>query len=449
MFILSACTPTQHTVAETTIVSSTTPTENSLAPIATEDSFLDIPRHPSRTPRPYSPFPKVDIYSDTIDFPSWVSDPNINVLLTNNGRYKSREQIDLILVNASTFEAYQLPKIDAIEYYFWSPDGKEIIVITKDNDLIVMNIFNGQVIISPTNNQVTITDPWSREGMIAHTSKTTPQNYTLFSPWGESRNYLSFDGQYAIKQYGTDDNALHILNLETKEETLITALKDEWHLCSSEWSPVNLTLASVQADQYYNPWLDGYEEVPNFKMQIYDIQGNNIAQYKNIPSINFSPDGTKFLYLPLDKESLVFWSSAPCIYDRLTNHTKCYNDALNKQHVIDGETGIFQLEWLQDQSRFAYNYYFYNSDTHESSGGLCFVETNTGHEQCILENFKNDYHKLVNCKFSPDENAIVFIVNIAPRSDDGGAAQFGVANAQTGEYMLFPELSIFQEIWRP
>jgi hypothetical protein len=184
-------------------------------------------------------------------------------------------------------------------------------------------------------------------------------------------------------------------------------------------------------------------------MKVLDIQGNIIAQYKNIPFTNFSPDGTKFLYRPLDKNRFEFWYSPPCIFDKLTDQTRCYNDLLTKHHVENGHVEFFNPQWLKDQRYFSYNYYTYDLDTHDSGGGLCFVEIESGSERCILDNFKNDFHEIISYKFSPNEKTISFVVNIAPNSDDWTMAQFGIANAHTGEYMLYPEFSLHEGIWRP
>ncbi len=207
----------------------------------------------------------------------------------------------MVLINTATFETYQIPAINSIKNYFWTPDGKAIGVVTDNNELILSDIQSGQVNIVTAEEYLSVINPNAPMALVAQVSNEIPEKLILNSQWGESRRNLSYDKRHKLLREESNDLNIFVKDLETEELIPITSIENGWRPWVAEWSPVDQTLAIIFSDTALE--MGGFTEIPNFKMRILDIHGNFVAQYKNIPFINFSPDGTKFLYRPLEKNA--------------------------------------------------------------------------------------------------------------------------------------------------
>jgi WD40-like Beta Propeller Repeat len=458
--ILPSCTTPQKVTAPEVFLSPTFTihTPSSIQPSSTPDAIIidefleDIPKPSSQTIKPDNePLPK-DSKDDTVNLPSWVFDPSINVLLYNTR--SDIEDIDnLFLVNGSTFEVFILPTIEEIFSYFWSPDGSEIGIVTKDWQLILVNIHTGKVSRMPEEDKLIWYAFGNGGSQIAINAPDSPGKIFLFPGWFDIPGALSSNGLF-LAERNYDDNTTLIINLDTNEQFPLQFKQDQpFNLKGLAWSPIDPYLAEIVTGK--DSFMGNYEEIPEFTLRIFNTEGHLIAKYQNITSPNWSPDGTQFLYPPLNKNTLNTWSSPPCIYDRLTDQTKCFNDLANKNTSIAFTPYFTHLAWLPGQTMFAYNYFKYDHDIDLWDRGICFVTIASGREHCILTELHKPHLGIINFELSSDANSLFFLTNdTGPITDDLGSVQMGIADVKTGEYLILTEVGETPfypspPLWRP
>jgi hypothetical protein len=366
-----------------------------------------------------------------VDLPGWVSDPAADILLIATGSYGD-EPRDLILVNPLGLEAWSMPEFHSIEAYFWTPDGEQIGIITMDDKLLLIDTFTGDVEVFPGNDKVIRVGGNYAHSLVARSSPHHPEKWVLYPQWW-SKSIISFDGLNYVEQ---DMGETDIIDVETGDRTPITRAEDGLDDYMVEWSPVGPELAVAQADKpssmYY--W---FEEIPNISLKIYDADGRLVRKYENVTYPRWSPDGLKFLYQPLDAESHMFWASVPCVYDTLTNETRCFND-ISVRHPADSYSG---LQWLPSGDTFAYVYNKYDNQSSVFHGGLCFVTASTGYEKCLLQENSEGLNAIYYRLSSGGSYVSVFLSDTSPMSDDCSRMAFAVASVNTGKYFIVDEMS--------
>jgi hypothetical protein len=446
--ILKNISPTSmSTIAATVTPSPAAP------PIEPEDPLQDIPKPSFQSTPVKTNASQSTQMGEIINLPTWVSDPNINILLYGTGAH--RDNIDnLFLVNASTFEIFTFPTINEIFAYFWTPEGEEIGIVTKDWQLILVNIVSGKVSRIPEEEKL-IWHEFGFEGsQITLNAPGNPDKLILFPGWISDPGALSYDGQFTAER-NLDHTLTSIVNLETNNEILLNFSQEQpYFLSDFAWSPANAYLAEITVDQ--DGCCGSYFDTPDYTLRIFDINGQVVSKIKNVTSTNWSPDGTKFLYSPLNHKSQSLWRSPPCIYDLMSDQTKCFNDLANKSRTSDDFPQFAKLNWLPGQTEFAYIYFSYDHDIELWERGICFVNISSSQERCILTDLDEPGLGIVNFKLSPDASSLYFFTNdTGPISDDMGLLRMGIANIETSEYEMLTEVGesaiIFppSALWRP
>lgn len=230
VILLTSCTTVQEAATPVEVHTPTSKiqtvadlTTETPMPIPIENPFLDVPKHPTQSARPNNSPSSQDTPSLNLNFPDWVSSPNTNVLLFGTGPYYNEIE-KLMLVNASSFEVYELPQIELIYKYFWTPDGKEIGILNKDLQLLLLNTTNNQVTILPTEE---ITKWHDIAGLpsayVAYHSLVNPKYYNLFPERDRNSGDVSYDGSYVF-DFDWELDVINIVNFEADE--VITLAKN-------------------------------------------------------------------------------------------------------------------------------------------------------------------------------------------------------------------------------
>jgi hypothetical protein len=377
-----------------------------------------------------------------VDLPAWAADPAADILLV--ATTKTEGIRELTLVNASSLESWSLPGFHGFDAYFWSPDGRQIGILLSDEKLLLVDVLTGNLEFLPAGEHVTRLEGNYGDALVARPVPGDPKKFILH-PWYWLKNNISTDGRYLVEQgMGTTD----IIDVETGERTPITRAEDGLDDYMVEWSPVGPELAVAQADRPSSMFI-WFEEIPNFTLKIYDADGRLLRKYRDVTFPHWSPDGTRFIYQPLNAESHMFWESAPCIFDTLTGETRCYND-ISVRHHADIYTS---LQWLPDRSRFGYIYSRYDLEQSVYHGGLCFVEISNGREECILQD-NPDQLNVTRYLLSPDGRFVsAYITDGSPHSDDLAKWVLVVAGVETGKSLLIDGTSWLYTydlgLWRP
>lgn len=444
-------TVTPTTVSSPLATRTPTATETATRTPTLTQTFTPLPspsatNRPTSTMRPTSPPKPTATPLQSVELPAWVSEPGVNVLLVATGK-NGDDLRRLFLVNASSLEFYELPQFNSIRAYFWAPDGRQMGILTKSNKMILVDIFTGNVKMFPAGNRSL--QFLQVDGHTAFLSSGEPAEYILYPAAWQLQQKISYDGHYAFEQeYGV---GISIVNLDTGEKKPVTGETDGSYAYAAGWSPVAPYLAIVQsnipAQQLF--W---FEEIPTITLKIYDIEADLVNRYSGVTFPKWAPDGTMFLYQPVNEESHLFWDSAPCVYHILTDETRCYNDVL----IRHGAKFYASFAWVPGQTAISYLYYDLRSDPYQETGGLCFIALPDGRERCILEALATPDLVVTDYHLSPDGGAAAVILGHGgPVGDEISSNQFAVVNVDTEEYVTIENVNIFHSgfdymgVWRP
>jgi hypothetical protein len=417
---------------------------------------LPSPEVPSATQATTSPILKTTsppTVEEIIHLPTWVKNPQVNVLLTTLPK-EGNEELGLAFINAETGDQFVLP-FENIGAWFWLPDGKRIGMVSPDEtEIVELVIASGLVkkhklydqarftVSSPSPNFVTSNDIDSSAFYIV------PQ-YDRPSP----------DGRFISFFYS--DFFAHIFDVEN-EKFLDLEGADEGYveLYPRTWAPKidHSYLAIVRAAGV--PGYNSYDlaDPPNFTLYVYDVEsGEEIAGYKDITSANWSPNGDSFLYIS-------YKSNVPCVFYLATEISQCF-EKIERFHNSTGniDLSIAWLSWLPDSKSIAYVYFQSKDSSHleADGGGFCLFEIFTEEITCMLDNLAADpTKKPVPAYFdlSPDgKHAIIWTGYSGPFSGEGdtefAAHGLWIANIETGNLIevksIDPRSVYWDVLWRP
>jgi hypothetical protein len=440
--LLSACS------SEGRQISSTPP--STLMPMTT-DTITQTKIQPTRTPDPTkTPIPTRTPIAN-IEFPKWVSDANLEILLLVRGTGLSYK--NLALANPSSGEIFNLPSLNS-GGYFWTPDGKNIGLISRNKEeIILVNLATGDVSYHSVNKQATrfIRVPTHLDDTPSPFKPSDPSindpEFMLFFSWDNS---VSADGHYLTYQEQWDERFTSVLDLRTKENITVTDRDDGIFDISYAWSPTGPYLGIVQNDEAPGMWFS-FEREPNFILKIYDIEkGVVIGSYANIPNVIWSPDGTKFLYQPWDTHP----TAPPCIFDIISGATKCYNgEVVRHTSATTIELTFGSLQWSPDGEMISYIYTVVENNPYDEYGGVCLITVSDSSVRCMLEELPINYQKAISYQWSPNSDFLVFRIDESCYYCDYATdPQIGILDISTGEYFIIGDHIDYRDVlglWRP
>jgi hypothetical protein len=451
VIFISACTSRTNQIA-------TLPSSTPKPSITVEDTQKHI--RPTQTPTFVEPTIVPTPRLNHLDIPKWASDPNVDVLLLPIG--ESLQFGNFALINSVSGEIYELPDLKH-GGYFWMSDGKHFGVLSQSkNEITLIDIVTGDVSYHTPSERavqfVNVDNESTYSYKAIGNSVEDPKFMLIYSWW-----IISSDSHYIILEDPYDERYTRVLNLQTNETITVTDKDDNIFDLGTAWSPTGAYLGIVHSDA--EPGLGfSFEKEPNFRLKVYDIElGNTISVYENIPSVDWSPDGTKLLYQPwkwLPSDGLSNLRNPPCVFDTITGITKCYNETVIRHTT----TATYLLElgpmgWSPDGKIIGYIYFRAENKSqepyYEEQGGMCLITIDDNSVKCMLEKFEGDDQRMKPSDFwwSPNGNYLAVTINdTSPYSDDVSGSKFGILDINNGRYFIIEKQdpSRFESCsWRP
>ncbi|MEW5872078.1 MAG: hypothetical protein AB1894_22605 [Chloroflexota bacterium] len=397
----------------------------------------------TRTPTPTSTPP------NHLDFPGWVADPDVNVLLLAMGKYEEYGFENLALWNATSGERFDLPEMD-IYGYFWMPDGRSIgLIWSAARGISLVNTLDGSI------------EHFAAQRIAKHFSyqrapRQLPDAYVAAGQSPDDPDFSlssthdqnSFDKRYYLIP-GSMLEGVRVGNLAT-EEVLEVPLPPGYYAYDAAWSPIQPYLGVALSDKEPGMYLY-FEDSPQLVLKVYEIPSMNVvASYPDVTFPNWSPDGTRFLYQPLSPKDQFFWENPPCIYDIVEESTQCFYDAILRHTTPEtNQLSFSSLRWQPEQQAISYVYTQGNLE----SGGLCIRTLANNSETCFLEHFEHPGQQIIRYQFSPDGKYVSARYDQScPYCDYAWWPQIAIADAQSGAYFSLGEVAGYSGelgLWRP
>ena len=412
--------------------------------VATSTQTLVQPTWTLKAAPTTMPTPKLD----RIAIPKWVSDPDADVLLLPMGDHLQYN--NFALVNSSSGEVYNLPEFNHGDY-FWMSDGKHFGILSEnESEILLVDIASGEITYHHPSEKAVQFVNVDTESTYAYKSigkKVEDPEFVLVHSWWD----ISPDNHYFILEDPYDERYTRVLDLQTNETITVTDKDDMVFDLSRAWSPSEPYLGIVHSDE--EPGMGfSFEKDPNFRLKIYDIEhGNVIGSYKNIPAVNWSPDGTKFLYQPWEESphdhDFLHHGNPPCTFDTLTGITKCYNEAVVR-HTTNTtyELTFSSMQWSPDGKMIGYIYFRIEHTPYEpyyeERGGICLITIEDNSIKCMLEEFEKQkqYLKPIAYWWSPSSEYVAFCVDEScPYCDFSNDPKIGILNINTGKSFIVGE----------
>jgi hypothetical protein len=374
---------------------------------------------PTHTPSPTATPVKYEI-------PTWVADPNTNVILLESFLSSDIDTVTVSLFNAATGERFDLLTSEEFSHSRWVQQ-------------------NGQLFISlnyPKSEGAITRDAYQALINIATGELTTPMSDTLPGQKVESPN-----GRYLARLVvvpGTRIFIITILDRETGEEVELTDPFEGSYGSGTEakWSADSAYLA---VNRYSFP---EREVPPEYGLTIYLPTGEIFRQYEGLPTI--------MQWAPNASSQMLFWredsdNRTPCILNVIEDSTECLETVAEWTRQQNVRVGFFS--WSFDGTKVGFSHW----NTETTNNGLCFINLLDEAIQCPVASNELQLEYPVYPYFhygSPEGQYIALITN--PGNPSGGVDPYFTwltvdnsdgTNFRALDRVFIPSLS--DEIWRP
>jgi len=411
--------------------------------------------HPTNAPtRASTPTATENLWT-SIALPDWVDDRNTPVLLGVYGTYPDfydAPSNPMALWNGQTGEHFDINVPDGIGYY-WLPDGSAFGLLSKDLTMAwEVNLASGLVTTFDVPASSVEFVPTSYDGLIPLKALSIPgQTGYSYRPGWDS---VSPDGRFVVES--KDDHDILVYDLYLGKTFNLAASNNQLFNIMASWSPVEPYLAVLRSDVEVGPYYST-EGPANWSIAIYNVLNRQLlAIYDDMFWVNWSPDGTKFLY---QRPSPLVWARTICVFDRLTGVSKCFEGPKIKHKANTSDEITFSsLRWLPDSRSFSYLYYTSDRSNQNVKAGICFLTIEDGSERCILEQIDQYGGVIGEGPFtvryywpSPDWKVLLFEIDTAcDLCDFYENPRLGFVDMQTGQsIMLDAYMEIYQTLWGP
>jgi hypothetical protein len=378
-FFLVAC---QHQGEMSEKSLSTTIRTYSPVPTLTHYASPSSSAIPSQSPSP-TPIPSqsaIPASVTALDLPSWLINPNTNVLM-----YR--------LMNGTNGNGQILPTV-----FFYTPDTKEQFSIDVPIDLSGAFVWwhdNMHAVFQSGSDTLFLLDLSNSTLVQLSTNDSLFANYEWVPPL--------WDSGYTV-DYGTDANTGRNIAVVTETGTGQKRIFDNGNYISwfSQISPNHNYLAIMQSAAG-GPIMEGQHiSIYNFADQSLIL---TVDDYE-INSISFFPDDDRLVYMRgLDM---------PCIVEITTRAKTCVQTIHNTYPAA----WIYLRGLTYDRQKFIF-LHVEHGQSGVRNGGLCFYSLDTGKLNCPTDGLKILVDKAVtDFILSPDEKYIAFIYEEYPPDAD-------------------------------
>jgi hypothetical protein len=469
LVLLMGCKPgNQPTVTSSTptrikpsLTASTTATEiGTPTPTPTKTKAprqTRTPRPPTYAPPPtQTPLPRLGL-PEQIEFPAWMKDKEKTILFFPKGKYMGPFE-NLAFIAAGTWEQFNLPKVVALDGYFWLPDGSGFGLLPRDRTTItVFDVESGTASIYPAPQKMFA----FREGdwedgpaeLVGFGDPSDPAHFVL-----ADKGRISPGGKYVmLDYYVTDSELTTIVNLETGNEVQLPPYEDKYHQFEGAWSPVAPRLA-VTYMKNCQPWEP--IECEDYHLRVFDAEtGNLVDSYKNIHNFTWSPDGSQIVHTQdPNVNGTGLLPNPPCIFNTLDGSTNCFNE-VRLLHPSGSET--IHYAWSPDMKKISYVYYEPSDDPENPLhrvGGFCLITIESRHIDCPVKEFQDVLYEAPmeiahEYKWSPGGRYVsLFLEARVYGGDVGMTPRLAILDVFSGEYQILGDkLGWYYDLglWRP
>ena len=422
---LSSCS--QSTPATTTVTAS--PIPSSTATHTPEPTVA-----PTETPIP------------KLELPNWVSDPTLNILMTHG---LIGEQDQIILLNTETGEIVGMDLVQDISAIFWMPDGKSIGIIADSSpDIFLVDLTSGLIEkYKPGINTFAYVsrpyDVYEPRFLYAFGSSTIDNNFTLsyYSHVSFPLMHLEVSNAKYSAFVSDEEGKNHIFYI--RNTSTEATLEIEFPLASEARSTAYLLLSFAPAGNNL-----GVLNTDERTLVIYNAStGQPIIDYKDVTSINWSPDGNLIAYDPQPNN----WSIPgnihlydndvnPCILNVAEGEKLCPTEIRDRVYGV-----ITNFQWSPDISKLAFIVF----------GRICYFELESKNMDCptnIVSELDDGGINVVSFNWSPDSQYFAFNYdNSCAHCDYAKEPKGGIVSVDGSQYHIIGNIDDFFQpgIWRP
>ncbi len=390
--------PTETTTPAPTVTQTTTPTD--------------------------TPNPTVTATPIKYEIPTWVADPNTNVILLESFLSSNIDTVTVSLFNATTGERFDLLTSEEFSYLRWVQQNGQL--------FISLNYLQSKGAINR--------DAYQELINITTGDLTTPISDTLPGLKVESPN-----GRYLtriIKVPGASDFVI-TLDRETGEEIELADPFENRYRSNTQakWSPDSKYLA---VNRVSHPDSGPYE----YGLTIYLPTGEIFRQYEGLPTI--------IQWAPNSSAQILYWrgegeNRTPCILAVIEDSTRCLDRVIEWTRQQNVKFGFFS--WSFDGTKVGFSHW----NTGTANNGLCFISLLDEDIQCpvVSEDLQLEYPVYPYFHYgSPDGQYVALVTNSANPEDaiEPYFTWLTVVNSDGTNFRAFDRVfrpSFSDEIWRP